>query len=628
MASLKSALALVTFAGTLTHGSAATTSDIGATTTPIKHVIVVIGENRSFDHLFATYRPPGGETIFNILSEGVVAEDGAPGPNFARAAQQRAQVAKHYDPAPKDKEPYSHLPPVLTGNAPERPSDTEGPPFVSIAAAAARDSGLLPADLPLLLKGETGLPRRAVDTRLPNVNRLPNGPYPLTPGIPYDAYTASPVHRFFQMWQQMDCHVRHARKDNPSGCLNDLFPWVEVSVGAGSNGKPRPASFNDSSTGEGSTSMGFYNMSRGDVPYLKELAAAYTLSDNFHQSVLGGTGANHIMLGTGDAIWYSVGGRPAKPPARQIENPDPQPGTNNYYRQDGYQGGSYVACASLREPGVAALRAYLASLPWKPNPNCEPGHYYLVNNYKPGYLGDGGVNRRDTFVVPPSRLRTIGDALLDKTIPFRYYGEGWNAYLENPKDGDAAYCDICNFLQYTSSIMTNAALRRAHIGDLDAFYRDVSDGTLPAVSFVKPSGLNDGHPATSRVDVFEAFARRLVDAVQAQPELWPGTVIFITFDEAGGYWDSGYVQPIDFFGDGPRVPLIAVSPYSKGGRVVHSYTDHVSILKFIERNWRLPPLTNRSRDNLPNPKADAGNPYVPANSPAIGDLTDMFEFPD
>jgi len=102
--------------------------------------------------------------------------------------------------------------------------------------------------------------------------------------------------------------------------------------------------------------------------------------------------------------------------------------------------------------------------------------------------------------------------------------------------------------------------------------------------------------------------------------------LFITFDEGGGYWDSGIFVPIDFFGDGPRIPMIAVSKYSRGGRVVHSYADHASVLKFIERNWRLKPLTSRSRDNLPNPVAAPGNPYVPTNLPAISDLFDMFDF--
>ncbi len=59
---------------------------------------------------------------------------------------------------------------------------------------------------------------------------------------------------------------------------------------------------------------------------------------------------------------------------------------------------------------------------------------------------------------------------------------------------------------------------------------------------------------------------------------------------------------------------------------MHSYNDHVSILKFIERNWQPGAADRRSRDNLPNPIADEDDPYVPVNSPAIGDLFDMFDF--
>jgi phospholipase C len=109
--------------------------------------------------------------------------------------------------------------------------------------------------------------------------------------------------------------------------------------------------------------------------------------------------------------------------------------------------------------------------------------------------------------------------------------------------------------------------------------------------------------------------------------LWQDTAILITFDESGGYYDSGYIQPIDFFGDGPRTVLIAVSPFAKTGFVDHTYTDHASIIKFIERNWRLRPLSARSRDNLPNPVALPHEPYFPRNSPAIGDLMEMFRFP-
>ena len=79
-----------------------------------------------------------------------------------------------------------------------------------------------------------------------------------------------------------------------------------------------------------------------------------------------------------------------------------------------------------------------------------------------------------------------------------------------------------------------------------------------------------------------------------------------TFDEGGGYYDSGYIQTLDFFGDGTRIPLFVISPYVIPGSIDHTYADHASILKFIEANWSLRPMSPRSRDNLPNPVVAAG----------------------
>jgi phospholipase C len=174
--------------------------------------------------------------------------------------------------------------------------------------------------------------------------------------------------------------------------------------------------------------------------------------------------------------------------------------------------------------------------------------------------------------------------------------------------------------------MTDAAVRTTHLKDTVDFYEDIKNGTLPAVSFVKPSGWVDGHPASSKLNLFEGFVKKIVDLVQANSTLWQSTAIFVTFDEGGGYYDSGYIQPLDYFGDGTRIPMIVVSPYTKAGHISHDYSDHVSILKFIERNWGLAPLTNRSRDNFPNPKYNDLNNYAPINSPAIGDLFDLFTF--
>ena len=64
------------------------TGDRVKTASPIKHVIIIVGENRSFDHIFATYVPKHSrERVRNLLSEGIVNADGSPGPNFAKAHQ-------------------------------------------------------------------------------------------------------------------------------------------------------------------------------------------------------------------------------------------------------------------------------------------------------------------------------------------------------------------------------------------------------------------------------------------------------------------------------------------------------------------------------------------------------------
>jgi phospholipase C len=622
------------------------------TTTPIKHVIIIIGENRSFDHLFATYQPVNkGESVLNLLSEKIVKADGTPGTNYSAATQYQAMDKTIYQLSPSKTTAYTTL---LAPLAPSGGFLNGDAPFATVGQAKKIENGLSPSYYKYLTTG--GVPvsiQGAPDTRITydgnNVNNLPPGPYQLTPGVPYDAYAESPVHRFYQMWQQFDC-------SGTGGCQNDLFAWVEATVGSGSNGKPPPADFTYK---EGATAMGFYNVQQGDVPYLKTLADTYSMSDNFHQSVSGGTGANHIMLGTGDAIWFSdPKGKPAKPPqgflsagpnsgtVDEIENPNPlqTPPINNWYTEDGYGGGSYGSasygggsysnCSDTSQPGVNAIVTYLSSI--KVKPNCDPGNYYILNNYNPGYYGDGTNAYADianplntVFTVPPSSVRNIGDALLEKNISFAYFGDQFNAYLANPYNNyvtaDNTYCNICNFFQYSTSIMTNPAARQMALQDTTDLYADLKSGDLPAVSFVKPDGYLDGHPASSKVDLLEGFVKKIVDLTKRNKKLWAETAIFITFDEGGGYYDSGYVQPLDYFGDGTRIPMIVVSPYSEGGHISHTYTDHVSVLKFIEANWNVPPITKRSRDNLPNPTTGA-DPYKPTNGPAIGDLTDLFNF--
>jgi len=646
---------------------------------PIKHVIVIVGENRSFDHIFATYKPKEGESVSNLLSKGIIKEDGTPGPNYSLAAQYSADVtgSTTFELSPTTKKtPYSTSPAPLNGGPTNVCADNG---ICTMGDATSSENGLDQNYYQFLLTGGTGLTGKVPDSRIAGVHNtapystLPPGPFQLTKNptkFPYDSFAASPVHRFYQMWQQEDCNAAYVTKWNGSGCKADLFTWTEVTVGSNVNGKAQPANFSTDyapgkvTTGEGATAMGFYNVLDGDAPYSKFLADNFAMSDNYHQPAMGGTGLDSIILGFGDAIWFSdANGKAAVPPHNQmtfaggpvdeIENPNLVPGTNNWWINDGYGGfgnngsstgvyggGSYTNCSDSSQPGVAPILNYLSSLPRPIKSNCEAGHYYLLNNYNPGYFGNGSnaytdANPNNTpFTIPPTSQRSIADVLLDKNVSWKSYNDQWTPYLSDKYQlnygtvgpNSDQYCNICNPFQYQTQIMTNDTVRAAHIVDTTDLYADIASGKLPAVSFVKPSGWVDGHPASSKWNLFEGFVKKIVDEVKSNPELWKSTAIFVTVDEGGGYYDSGYVQPLDYFGDGTRIPLFVVSAYTKPGHISHSYADHVSILKFIERNWNLPPISNRSRDNLPNPKTEKDNPYVPLNTPALGDLWDLFNF--
>lgn len=551
------------------HGSYAQT----ATTTPIEHVIVLVGENRTFDNLYGVYQPKKKQTISNLWSKGIVKADGSPGPNYHLAAQKTAENVTAYTPTPTVKAPYANLPQPYAAGAFGQRHDVPDARF--------------PAD-------------------------MPNGPYQITKHVSYGAHTGDPVHRFFQMWQQIN------------GGNNDLFVWVAEMTGVGPSNAPIP--FAPGRTYQGGIAMGFYNMSTGDAPTFKKLADNYAIADNYHQPIMGGTTVNYLALATGDVTFYTDQGKPAVPPAKMIENPDPQPNTNNWYTEDGYRGGTYIQCADLSQPGAAGIHAFLKKLPYQAfnQGNCAPDTYYMVNNMDPAFspLGESLALGADKFLLPPQTIPHIGDALTAAGISWKWYSGGRN----DGKNVDKEYCAMCDTPSFFTSTMTGPDKNK--LQDMHQFYVDVKkeEKSFPAVSYIAPYDSLSGHPGYASESSFDELAADVIARVKANPELWKKTAILITFDEGGGYYDSGYVQLIDFFGDGTRIPLVAVSPYAKKGHVDHTYYDHASILKFIQRNWKLAPLSKRSRDNLPNPIVDKKNPYVPLNRPALGDLMGMFDF--
>jgi len=582
------------------------------TASPIKHVIIIVGENRSFDHLFATYEPRDRhDRVLNLLSEGIINADGTPGRNFAKAHQFKIVSApnngKFFTSAvAAEKQLYTTLP------APDVAGVGAVSPYLAALSIPGGDPGLAAADQFLLGTGGTGLSfTLGPDTRITNVNALPPGPFQLTgPNMPFDAFTGDTIHQYFQMVQQVDCAIdqEHVSRANPTGCLHDLQSAITTTYSTPLTGTPHD-------TGQ---TMAFFNMQNGDAPLFKSLADTYTMSDNYHQPVLGGTGPDSQPLGFADQVFFSDGkGNPATPPVNNIYNPDPQPGTLNLYTHRA----QWFNCSDTTQPGIAAITNYLQALPYHVDTQCGPGQFWQAVNVNPAFTPKGLPQAG--LVVPRTLQPSIGDVLSAHNIPWKYYGGGFNADgTTSPFNG--SYCNICNPFEYEANY---PAVVADHMRDVTDLFSDLVNGTLPAVSYVKPDGLMDGHPASSKWGLFEAFARNIIELARSNKEQWKETAIFVTVDEGGGYYDSGFIQPVDFFGTGPRIPMIAVSPFSTGGHISHVYNEHSSFVKFIERNWLLDTkLSDRSRDNLPNPRLDDDNPYVPRNMPAIGDLFDLFHF--
>src|SRR5215469_2991766 len=208
-------LALIQFSFGVPVTNAQQLSDT-TTVTPIKHVIVIIGENRSFDHVFATYVPPKkGETVNNLLSEGIVKLDGnknaIPGPNFDKAQQFEASSGDSFLLSPpKQTFPNNQLPAPLTGGpsgvngyfSGSNPCNTPAgqTPLTPVQCAQVSEPGLPTlAYYESLASGGTGQKSKVPDQRITDVSSLPAGPFQLTNGSKfiYTAYAASPVHRFY-----------------------------------------------------------------------------------------------------------------------------------------------------------------------------------------------------------------------------------------------------------------------------------------------------------------------------------------------------------------------------------------------------------------------------------------------
>jgi hypothetical protein len=202
------------------------------------------------------------------------------------------------------------------------------------------------------------------------------------------------------------------------------------------------------------------------------------------------------------------------PFSNQIENPDPVAGTNNYYTQDGYSGGSYVNCSDSTAPGVASVTAELTRETGRSITNCARNHYYLLNNYNM-YWNQTSSNPRTlgptSFTLPPQSNPTIADVMTAKGMSWKYYsgdrGDDPTVFA-TAVDGVPllfhSYCGICDPLTGYLSIMKHPS-EEAKLKNYGALLNDVHNGTLPVVSFVRPFEALAGHLADSKPPISTSF---------------------------------------------------------------------------------------------------------------------------
>jgi len=307
--------------------------------------------------------------------------------------------------------------------------------------------------------------------------------------------------------------------------------------------------------------MGYYTTAK--LP-LYELATKYTLCDHFFHSAFGGSFLNHM--------WLIAAASPVFPgaPASIVAKLD--------------SAGKLVTDGAVTPDGFVVNTSFSVNTPHPASAN-------------------------SAALVPNQTIPTIGDRLSDKGVSWAWYSGGWDSAVAG--HADATFQFHHQPFIYFSNYADGKPAKAQHLKDEKEFIAAAKAGTLPAVSFVKPLGINNEHPGYSDVAHGENHTVELVNDILSGPN-GKDVVIVITYDENGGFWDHVAPPVIDKkWGPGTRVPAIIISPFAKRGYVDHTQYETVSILTMIEKRWDLKPLTSRDRDA--NPLQNAFDPYYDDN---------------
>jgi phospholipase C len=189
---------------------------------------------------------------------------------------------------------------------------------------------------------------------------------------------------------------------------------------------------------------------------------------------------------------------------------------------------------------------------------------------------------KNSTVFPCFDNQTLGDLLTTAGVSWKYYAPVENSagYEWNAMD---AISHIRNTSVWTSNVLPYSQ-----------FNTDASNGNLPAVSWLVPYTAVSEHPPASTCGG-ENWTVDTLNAIMQGPD-WATTAVFITWDDFGGFYDPVAPASPDYYGYGPRVPMLIISPYSNGGKVIHTVYEFSSVLKFVETRYNLSSLTLRDAD--------------------------------
>ena len=190
-------------------------------------------------------------------------------------------------------------------------------------------------------------------------------------------------------------------------------------------------------------------------------------------------------------------------------------------------------------------------------------------------------------------IPTIFDRLEEQGISWKFYVQNYDPQINyrtlSQVSGNRASQVIWVPLLNIDRFLDDPKLS-SHIVDLSEYYKDLENGTLPAVAYIAPSGASEHPPGSLRSG--QKFVKSLIQALM-RSDSWNKSAFLLLYDDWGGWYDHVAPPQVDENGYGMRVPGILVSAYARRGYIDSTELDFTSVPKFIEENWNLEPLTER-----------------------------------